>query len=365
MFGAKRTTIYGYSIWEFQVFGIPVSNSGGGIAPSITSPTTATGAVGAAFNYQIAATQNPTGFGAAGLPAGLSVNTATGAITGTPATAGASSMTITATNASGAGSANLTLTINAAPAAPPAPAGVTATAGTGQVTLNWSTSSGAASYSIFRGAASGAEGSTPIAQGLTGTTYIDSAVTAGSKYFYFIKAVNSVGSSAASMEVSAAPAGSTGGPGTVAYQIDAGSAVAVGSFVADEFFADGGTKTVTNTVVTSGVANAASMVVYQSYRIGGGFTYTIPRLTAGRNYTVRLHFAETNFTAAGKRLFNVAINGTAVLSNFDIFAAGGTANIAVVKEFTATVAANGTIAIVFSGGAADLPKVNGIEILSQ
>ena len=365
MFGTKRTTIYGYSIWEFQVFGIPVSNSGSGTAPSITSPTTATGTVGTAFSYQIAATQNPTSFGATGLPPGLSVNTATGAITGTATTAGTSNVTITARNASGPGSANLALTINAAPTAPAAPASVTATTGTSQVTLSWSASPGATSYSVFRGTASGAEGSTPIVQGLTGTTYVDSAVTAGTKYFYFVNAVNSAGSSAASVEVSATPTGSTGGTGTVVYQIDAGSTVAVGSFVADEFFTNGGTRTVTNTVVTAGVANAAPMAVYQSYRIGGGFTYTIPSLTAGHNYTVRLHFAETNFTAAGKRLFNVAINGTTVLSNFDIFAAGGTANIAVVKDFNATPAVNGTITIVFSGGAADLPKVNGIEILAQ
>ena len=359
--GTKRTTIYGYSIWEFQVFGIPVSNSGGTV-PSVTSPTTATGTVGTAFSFQIAATQNPTSFGAAGLPAGLSLNTATGVITGTPTTSGTSNVTITATNASGTGSANLTLTINAALTAPAAPASVTATPGTGQVSLSWSASSRATSYSVFRGTASGAEGSAPIGQGLTGTTYVDSAVTAGTKYFYFVKAVNSVGSSAASIEVSATPAASTGG--TVVYQIDAGSAVGVGSFVPDEFFTNGGTRTVTNTVTTAGIANAAPMGVYQSYRISGGFTYTIPSLTVGHNYTVRLHFAETNFTAAGKRLFKVAINGTTVLSNFDIFAAGG-ANAAVVRDFTATADANGKIAIVFSGGSADLPKVNGIEIIAQ
>ncbi len=88
-------------------------------APAITSPLTANGKVGLPFSYTITATNSPTSFKATGLPAGLSVNTATGVISGTPAAAGTSSFTVSATNASGTGSAILTLTINAA-AAPPA-----------------------------------------------------------------------------------------------------------------------------------------------------------------------------------------------------------------------------------------------------
>ncbi len=107
------------------------------------------------------------------------------------------------------------------------------------------------------------------------------------------------------------------------------------------------------------------MQVYQTYRYGGGFTYTIPGLTVGGNYTVRLHFAETYWTAAGKRVFNVAINGATVLSNFDIFSSAGGPNIAVVKDFPATANASGAIVIAFSTGTADVPRVNGIEILTQ
>ena len=39
--------------------------------PVITSATTASGTVGSAFSYQIAATNAPTSYGATGLPAGL------------------------------------------------------------------------------------------------------------------------------------------------------------------------------------------------------------------------------------------------------------------------------------------------------
>jgi PKD repeat protein len=87
-------------------------------APAITSPLTATGTVGAAFTYAITATNSPTSYNATPLPAGLTVNTSTGAITGTPTAAGTTSVTISASNATGTGSATLSVTINPAAIAP-------------------------------------------------------------------------------------------------------------------------------------------------------------------------------------------------------------------------------------------------------
>lgn len=81
--------------------------------PAIYSATTASAITGQSFTYQIAATQTPTSFGASGLPAGLTVNSATGLISGMPTTAGAASITLTATNASGTGTATLALTVTA------------------------------------------------------------------------------------------------------------------------------------------------------------------------------------------------------------------------------------------------------------
>jgi len=81
-------------------------------APVISSSLTKAGTVGAAFSYQIAASGTPTFFGATGLPAGLSLNTGTGAITGAPTAAGTSNVTISATNASGTGSATLLIAVS-------------------------------------------------------------------------------------------------------------------------------------------------------------------------------------------------------------------------------------------------------------
>ena len=80
--------------------------------PKITSATTASGTIGVAFTYQITADQAITTWGAAGLPAPLSVNTSTGLISGTPTTVGTFSVTLSATNGNGTGTATLTLTIN-------------------------------------------------------------------------------------------------------------------------------------------------------------------------------------------------------------------------------------------------------------
>ena len=84
-------------------------------APVITSALTATGTVGQAFSYTITANNNPTSFNATGLPAGLSVNTNSGAITGTPTVAGSNSVTISASNTGGTDSKTLAIVISPVP----------------------------------------------------------------------------------------------------------------------------------------------------------------------------------------------------------------------------------------------------------
>ena len=87
-------------------------------APVITSALTASATVGTAFEYQIAADNNPTVYSAVGLPAQLQFNATTGLISGTPATAETLSVTIEATNGGGADSKTLVITVGAANSAP-------------------------------------------------------------------------------------------------------------------------------------------------------------------------------------------------------------------------------------------------------
>lgn len=90
------------------------TSTGAPSAPVITSAATATGMVGAAFSYQITASNSPTSFSATVLPGWLSVNPGTGLISGTPTTAGTVNLTISASNTAGAGTASLIITINPA-----------------------------------------------------------------------------------------------------------------------------------------------------------------------------------------------------------------------------------------------------------
>src|ERR1035437_1044160 len=143
-------------------------------------------------------------------------------------------------------------------------------------------------------------------------------------------------------------------------QINAGGP-AVAPFAADNSFSAGNTFSSTAAINLTGVTNPAPQAVYQTIRWNASFNYTLTGLTAGSSYQVRLHFAELSFTAAGQRKFNVAINGTTVLTAFDIFAQVGQ-NHALVQQFSATANSSGQIVVALSQGGADNPSIAGIEV---
>src|SRR5260370_25500927 len=67
---------------------------------------------------------------------------------------------------------------------------------------------------------------------------------------------------------------------------------------------------------------------------------------------------------AGQRVFNVLINGTQVLTNFDIIAAAGAANKAIVEQFTVNANSSGQFVIQYVT-VKDNAKSSGIEIISS
>jgi hypothetical protein len=134
----------------------------------------------------------------------------------------------------------------------------------------------------------------------------------------------------------------------------------VSPFIADADFAGGGTINHANVINLSGVTNPAPMAVYQSARVGN-FSYTVSGFTPGSSHTVRLHFAETFFKTTGSRTFNVSINGTTVLTNFDILATAGTIDKAVIEQFAEPASSTGNYVITFTS-VINQSLLSGIEI---
>jgi cellulose 1,4-beta-cellobiosidase len=107
--------------------------------------------------------------------------------------------------ATSSGSSSAASTEVSAITIPAAPTGLAATAGNAQVTLSWTASTGATSYSIYQGTTSGGESATAIKTGITTTSYTVTGLANGTKYYFTAKAVGSSGTSGASNEASAIP----------------------------------------------------------------------------------------------------------------------------------------------------------------
>jgi beta-glucanase (GH16 family) len=236
---------------------------------------------------------------------------------------------------------------------PDPPTRVTAGPGDAKAFLNWdASSSGATGYKVKRAATSGGPYAT-IASSAT-TSHTDTNVSNCATYYYVVSATNSFGESTNSSEARLTL-------GAFALAVNSGGS-ASGQFIADTNFS-GGTQAAPAgaTIDTSGVNAPAPQAVYQTERYGN-FTYTFSGMTPGVSYNVRLHFAETYWTAVGQRRFNVFVNSTQVLTNFDIIAAAGAQDKATIKEFTTPANGSGQMVIQYAT-VTDNAKSSGIEIL--
>jgi hypothetical protein len=131
------------------------------------------------------------------------------------------------------------------------------------------------------------------------------------------------------------------------------------SWSADNSFT-GGSAFLSN--IGSAPTGTSDPTLYQDSRFSAtNFSYDVA--VPNGSYTVTLKFAEIRAASCstGARKFNVSIEGTQVLSSFDIFALAGCNN-AVDKTFTTSVT-DGTLNIVFTA-VTGTAAVNAIQIVS-
>lgn len=106
--GARTITFTNAQGWTNPA---PLTLTANAPAPVISSSLTDTGTEGDLFAYQITGSNTPTSYSASGLPDGLTVDTDTGLISGTPTESGTFNILLGATNDGGTGTATLVLTI--------------------------------------------------------------------------------------------------------------------------------------------------------------------------------------------------------------------------------------------------------------
>lgn len=130
------------------------------------------------------------------------------------------------------------------------------------------------------------------------------------------------------------------------------------AYKADSYYSGGTAKTITATI-----SGTTDDMLYQTYRYGSTtagsvFSYNVP--LANGNYSVILKFADN--MGVGKRVFDVKMEGTTVLSNFDIYAKAGN-NTAYDLTIPVSVA-DGVLNIGFVSKIGS-PKINAIVVKTR
>jgi autotransporter-associated beta strand protein len=306
---------------KFQIYAIdaPLIPTG---PPVITSSLSKNSNIGVISDYQIAASNSPQSYDAAGLPPGMSVNTATGVISGIPTQLGTFSSSISATNTIGTASATLAFNI-----LPPPPVIISHLADNTANGLSYSYQiAGSNSPQSFN--ASGLPGGLSVN---TGNGLITGTVTQTGVFNIIISATNDGGTGSATLAlvVLAQPAvsqfwdGGTadktqngtieGGPGTwnasLVNWADA-PGTTEGAWVGDNhavFGATGGTVTVGTADGTAGTAISAGDIIFATT----GCTLNLGVHTSTNSLTAKsLSGSAATITSGG-----TGANGQFILTN--------------------------------------------------
>ncbi len=141
-------------------------------------------------------------------------------------------------------------------------------------------------------------------------------------------------------------------PIVVPFHLSCGNVNSAGDWEPDGYYTDNAGDSAAVNIPTpvnkSQIRNPAPQAVYQNLRSGSNFQYNLFGFIPDTKYAVTLRFVEPDAKDAGKRLENVAINGTEVLSHFDIRRAAGAKNTAVEETLKATANSAGQITISFT-----------------
>ncbi|MFB3924900.1 MAG: malectin domain-containing carbohydrate-binding protein [Syntrophales bacterium] len=188
------------------------------------------------------------------------------------------------------------------------------------VTLAWDANSESdlAGYKVYYGTSSRNYSSRIDVGNWTGCTI--SGLSAGSTYYFAATAYDTGGlESEYCAEVSYTIPGQSG---AAVFSVNSGGSKYTDStglaYNADTHYSGGWTYTTAATI-----AGTADQVLYRSER-AGNFSYNIA--LANGAYNVTLKFAEIYWNAAGKRIFDVLMEGKTVVSRLDIYVRAGGKN---------------------------------------
>ena len=374
----NTTTAGNYSVIVTVTDGIdptPVSFSWtvdpltGNTPPTVTNPGSQQSLEDDTISLQIVATDadgDPLTYSATGLPPTLTISPTTGLITGTTTTAGNYSVTVTVTDGIDPTPVSFSWTVDSLIGNTPP-----------SVTNPGARSSEEGSAALLQIVATDADGD-PLTYSATGlpptltinqsTGLITGTTTTAGNYSVTVTVSDGMDPTAVGFTWTVDPSVA----GTLIHRINSGGRAGPGwdpdlasspSPYSNVASASSQTFTVTRQIDGSHASLTPGTPIgpFRSHRVdpaqGAEMTWSFP--VSSGSYRVRLYFAETLFTQAGQRIFDVTLEGAPFIDDLDVHAfVGADAGLA----FAQTVAvADGTLDIDFSRVVGD-PMVSGVAV---